>query len=101
MEVMTSSFPSGNPTRTQLDDIIFYSGPPSKKSYASAPADGDVWPDIDEILAEAAQQHWGTSIERLDLQAGFDVTVKGEPRSNGLYSGPPANALDSRHTKCN
>ena len=98
METMTSSFPSSTYTRPQLDNIVFYSGPASPKRCASS-SNADKWPDIHEILAQAAQQEWETEVEGFDFSGGFDITSDGEFRLHRLCTGPAANALDGRFAK--
>ena len=102
METMTSSFPSSarNHTRAQIDNIIFYTGPASAMTREPLSTNADKWPDIDMIFAEAAQQEWTPSIERLDPTGGIDITSKGEFWSWCLYSGLPFNTREIRHLEC-
>lgn len=88
---MTCSFPSS--TRAQLDNIIFYAGPPSKKSCELASTNADEWSDIDEILAQATREERATGIEDFDFATGFDGTGEGELSLRLLCTGTPSTRL--------
>lgn len=62
MESLTGSFPSR--IRVTLDNVLFYRGPSPEKSRQATSADREEWPDIDEMLAQAAREGW---------TAGFDT----------------------------
>jgi hypothetical protein len=102
METMTSAFPSSicGHNRAQLDNIIFYSGPASKKTRDTASTDADEGPDIDMVFAEDAQQEWAAGTEWWDPAGGFDITGEGEPYSQCSRSGLPSNARELRHPEC-
>ena len=103
MQALTSSFPSSTRSHNgvQLDSIIFYSGPASMKTRATAPIHADEWSDVDMIFAEASQHEWVATTEQLDPTGGFDITSEGERYSQCLPSGLPSNALGIRHPACN
>lgn len=61
----------------QLDNIVFYTGPPSEKRRGAASPGAEEWPDIDELLAMAAQAEHGTGVEELD-STGFEIMGEGE-----------------------
>ena len=85
MEVLSSAFPSSTPASIQLDNIIFYPGPPSEKRCGSALTEADAWPDTDEVLAEA-QQDWRYSTQQLDLILDSGVMNEGETQDGYLCS---------------
>lgn len=81
METMTSFFTSNPcPSRpsAQVDNIIFYSGPASKKAREPAPTIADECRDIDEFLAQTESQGWPTGVEHFDVTAGFDLMGVGK-----------------------
>lgn len=74
---MTCSFPSK--TRTQLDNIIFFTGPPAEKKGRKSASDNiDEWLDIDQILASGGDEGWLHSVAGLDWTAGLDNMAEGE-----------------------
>ena len=77
MELLTSTFPSSSRATIQLDDIIFYPGPPLEKRCGSAFPEANAWPDADEVLAKA-QQDWNCHTEQLDLILDSSVTSEGK-----------------------
>ena len=87
METLTYSFPSSN--RVALDNVIFYRGPSPRKSRKAASTDNDEWPDINEILAQAALEDWTAGIEEFDFSTGFDNPSEGGPRQQHSSQGQP------------
>ena len=99
MEAMTCSFSSK--TRAQVDDIIFYTGPPTKKSCELASTDANEWPDVDEIIAQTAQEGWTTGIEDFDFVTRFDSTGEGKLCLQLLCTGTANTSSEriSRHNR--
>lgn len=94
MEAMIRSFPSSS--RAQLDNIIFYGGPPSKKSGNSAFIAVEEWLDTDEILAPAAGEDWTTSKEHYDFTTGYDLYGEGKRRVHLLHYVAVSHTLENR-----
>ena len=99
MDALTCSFRSH--ARTKLDNMIFYSGPPSTKRNRTASTNDDRWPDIDKIPAQAAEDGAYARMEDLDFTRGFNDTGTGKlclccnrgsasPVSNGLSTAFPS-----------